>query len=60
MQNSTQENKSGNKLKVKITGHLKGNYSLAIVNRDFALALDKYTVQIEIFLKTRFFKRYSI
>ena len=34
---------SNQKLKVKITGHLKGSYSLAIVNRDFALALDKFT-----------------
>ena len=35
--------KSKQRLKVKITGHMKGSYSLAIVNRDFALALDKFT-----------------
>lgn len=45
MLNNTLENnqKSKQRLKVKLTGHLKGSYSLAIVNRDFALALDKYT-----------------
>jgi len=44
LNNTLENNKStSKKLKVKVTGHLKGSYSLAIVNRDFALALDKFT-----------------